>query len=212
MKSLMTIQSLEQVRAISDPLRIAIITQLVKGEYTGKQLGTELGLAASKVHYHLKELEHHQFVEVVRTEEKNGILQKFYRAVAYDFRFSDDLLPSVQEDTMFAQESMINQLRLAISHVQEAPKESFRSFADEEDRPPLLHMLGEVRAPRQAIKTWLNKYRILMKELDEIETAHVAAIEAGEIEDPQEVFFLANIAFMTDSRLFQSDEDEQDDV
>jgi hypothetical protein len=30
--------------------------------------------------------------EVVRTEEKNGIVQKFYRSVAYDFKVSDDLL------------------------------------------------------------------------------------------------------------------------
>ncbi|WP_236841093.1 helix-turn-helix domain-containing protein [Brevibacillus formosus] len=48
---------------------------LVKEEYTGKQLAT---LSPSKVHYHLKELESHGFVEVVRTEEKNGIVQKFY--------------------------------------------------------------------------------------------------------------------------------------
>jgi len=103
MKRFLVVETLEQLKAVSDSLRMQIISLLVKEAYTGKQLSTLLSLSASKVHYHLKELENHGFIEVVRTEEKNGIVQKFYRAVAYDFKVSDDLLPPAHQHYTFVQ-------------------------------------------------------------------------------------------------------------
>lgn len=131
-------ETLDQLKAVSDSLRLQIITLLVKEAYTGKQLATILSLSASKVHYHLKELESHGFVEVVRTEEKNGIVQKFYRAVAYNFKVSDALLPSLREDSILLQETMLNHLRSSITRLYNAPDESFLLFSDQEDRPPAI--------------------------------------------------------------------------
>jgi len=211
MKRYLVIETLDQVRAVSDPLRLQILTKLIRQEYTGKQLATLLSASASKVHYHLKELETQGFVEVVRTEEKNGIVQKFYRAVAYDFVFSEDLLPTLGDDSSLLQESMLNQLREAISRIYEAPEESFRMFANEAERLPSLCVNSEIKAPKAEIKSWLQKYEELLEELNEMEKRHLARIEAGEEPDDTDVFFMVSVGFMTNERFFVADDESLPD-
>ncbi|USG67224.1 helix-turn-helix domain-containing protein [Brevibacillus ruminantium] len=207
MRRYMVIESLEQLKAISDSLRMEIVTLLVKEEQTGKQLATKLSLSPSKVHYHLKELEHYGFVHVVRTEEKNGIVQKFFRSVAYDFKVSDVLLPSIQEDTLLMQEAMINHLRTSINRLYNAPQESFLLFAEEAKRPPMFAGNGEIKAPREEIKAWLDKYYALLDELGEMEERHLKRIAAGEVEDTNEVFYFVNVGFMTDEQIYVAEDE-----
>ncbi|MED4583220.1 winged helix-turn-helix domain-containing protein [Brevibacillus choshinensis] len=207
MKRYMVIETVDQLKAISDSLRMEIITLLVKEEYTGKQLATLLNLSASKVHYHLKELENHQFVHVVRTEEKNGIVQKFYRALAYDMKVSDALLPSLQEDTILMQESLLNHLRSSITRLYNAPEESFLQFADEEKRPPSIGLNSEVRAPRHEIHEWLKKYKALINELGQMEHRYLQRVANGEAEDTEENFYLVTVGFMTNERYYVADDE-----
>lgn len=207
MKRFLVIETLDQLKAISDSLRLEIINHLVKGEYTGKQLATLLSLSPSKVHYHLKELEQYGFIQVVRTEEKNGIVQKFFRAVAYDFKVSDALLPSLQEDTILLQEVMLNHLRSSITRLYNAPEESFLQFADERKRPPAIACSAEVRAPREEIQQWLAKYKLLLDELEEIERRHLERVQAGEAEETEENFYMVTVGFMTNERYYVAEDE-----
>ncbi|GED69015.1 hypothetical protein BRE01_27170 [Brevibacillus reuszeri] len=207
MKRYLVVETLDQLKAVSDALRMQIITMLVKDEYTGKQLATQLSLSASKIHYHLKELENHGFVHVVRTEEKNGIMQKFYRSVAYDFKVSDDLLPSLREDTMLLQESMLNHLRSSITRLYNAPDESFLLFADAQKRSPTIAMNAEIKAPRDEISAWLSKYHALLAELTEMEDRYVKRIAAGEAPDIEENFYMVTVGFMTNERIYVADDE-----
>ncbi|MGG1663417.1 ArsR/SmtB family transcription factor [Brevibacillus sp. NRS-1366] len=211
MKRYLVVESLDQLKAVSDSLRMQMITILVKDAYTGKQLSTLLSLSASKVHYHLKELENHGFIEVVRTEEKNGIVQKFYRAVAYDFKVSDDLLPSLHEDTMLLQESMLNHLRSSISRLYNAPDESFMQFAEPGNRPPAIALNSEVKAPRHEIAEWLAKYQALIDELGDMEERYLKRIAAGEVEDTEENFYMVTVGFMTNERYYVANDESLPD-
>ncbi|WP_421617651.1 ArsR/SmtB family transcription factor [Brevibacillus sp. TJ4] len=202
MKRYLVIETLDQLKAISDSLRLDIMNRLVQAEYTGKQLATLLSLSPSKVHYHLKELEQYGFVHVVRTEEKNGIVQKFFRAVAYDFKVSDDLLPSLQEDTLLLQEVMLNHLRSGITRLYSAPEESFLQFADKSKRPPAIAVSSEIAAPREEIQQWLEKYKLLLDELGEIEKRYDARVQAGEAEALEENFYMVSVGFMTNERYY----------
>lgn len=206
MKRYFVIETVEQMRTISDGLRLQLLSALVKNEYTGKQLGDLLGVSASKIHYHLKEMEQHGFIEVVRTAEKSGIIQKFYRATAYDFMFSDELLPSLREDTMLSQESMINHLRSGITRVQDTPERSFRYFADEVERPPLFMKSTEVQGDREELNAWIQKFDQLLEELGEIEKRYHQRVESGQEQESGDVFYMVNVGFMTTSRMFTSED------
>jgi DNA-binding transcriptional ArsR family regulator len=207
MKRYLVIETLDQLRAISDALRLQILNLLMKEAYTGKQLATLLSISAPKIHYHLKELESHGFIKLVRTEEKNGIIQKFYRAVAYDFKISEDLLPSVRNDTELLQESMLHSLRNAISRIYHAPEESFLLFAEEKKKPPLVLANCEVKAPREEIKAWLEKYEALLDELQQMENRHLERIKAGQVKDSEEIFFLVTAGFMTTEQVFKAEDE-----
>lgn len=89
-----TLQSVEQLRAVADPLRIRIFEALVQRPMTAKQVGQELGIAASKAHYHVRELERLGLARLVETRERGGILEKYYRAVARTLSAPQQLLQS----------------------------------------------------------------------------------------------------------------------
>ncbi|MCO7126844.1 helix-turn-helix domain-containing protein [Sporolactobacillus shoreicorticis] len=85
MEKVYSIKDLEQLRVFSEPFRIKLLWSFYGKEKTGKMLADEFHMSPSKVRYHLTELERVGLVEVVRTELKNGIQQKFYLPVAQRF-------------------------------------------------------------------------------------------------------------------------------
>jgi len=95
MQQIFFLTGIEQLKALSDPLRIKILTRLIEKPMTGQQLSETLKISRSKIHYHLGELEKNGIIEVVRREEKKGIMQKFYRSVAKSIIPSDELMPFV---------------------------------------------------------------------------------------------------------------------
>lgn len=77
-----SIHTLEQLRVISDELRVSILTLITARALTATQVAEALGQAPAKVHYHVRELERVGLAKIVETREKGGILEKYYRAVA----------------------------------------------------------------------------------------------------------------------------------
>lgn len=92
MKDILVITDLNQLKAVSDPFRVQLLYHLGKFPQTGQMLSEKINISRSKIHYHLQELEKNGIIEVVRREEKNGILQKFYLPVAKAIIPSEDLL------------------------------------------------------------------------------------------------------------------------
>lgn len=92
MQEVYSIREVEQLKVISDPLRIKILWEIMDEAKTGKILADILESPAPKIHYHLKELERVGLIKVERTEEKNGIIQKFYRPIAQSFSI-EEILP-----------------------------------------------------------------------------------------------------------------------
>lgn len=85
MKEIHYITDIESLKVISDSLRINILLSLKDGPMSGQDIAKAIDISRSKIHYHLNELENHGFIEVAKTEVKNGIIQKFYLPVAKAF-------------------------------------------------------------------------------------------------------------------------------
>lgn len=106
------ITSLEQMRAISDLLRVRILDNLKEKPLTVTQLAEVLGMAPAKVHYHVRELEKVQLLKLVETREKGGILEKYYQAVARSINVSKGLFSSVpQDEAVEGISQLLNQAR-----------------------------------------------------------------------------------------------------
>jgi len=118
-------ESIEQVRAMADELRIRIVDQLVIQPMTVTQVGEALGVHPNKIHYHVRELERAGLVRLVETREKSGILEKYYRPVARNFNVPDDLLRTTPPDEIISavheflqvvNQSLLDALRRDIDH------------------------------------------------------------------------------------------------
>jgi len=86
------INDLETLKAIVDPLRGQILDVLVRGPLTVKQIAERLGLAASKLYYHVNMLEKYGFIQVVETRMVANMAEKYYQATAYSYRVDHALL------------------------------------------------------------------------------------------------------------------------
>ena len=85
MKEIHYVENIEDLKVISDPFRIEILVSLGTHPQSGQELAEVMKVSRSKVHYHLKELEKHGFIKVVKQNIVNGIVQKFYLPVAKAF-------------------------------------------------------------------------------------------------------------------------------
>lgn len=86
------LSDLEAVKAIADPLRNQIIEVLSPEPLTVNQIAEKLGLAPSKLYYHVNMLEKHGFLKVVDTTVHGNIIEKHYWITAYDYDVEKGLL------------------------------------------------------------------------------------------------------------------------
>lgn len=82
MKDKLLLDSLDAIRALSDPRRLELLKQLVVKQMTAAELAETIGEEKSKLYYHLGELENHGLIDVVETRKKRNFLEKVYRATA----------------------------------------------------------------------------------------------------------------------------------
>lgn len=126
------LETIEQMRALAEELRIRIIEALGRQAMTSKQLALLLGEAPAKVHYHLHELEKVGLVNLVDIREKGNMLEKYYRAVARNISASetffqrapsDETIAAVREFFQQISQRFMQVLTLATGH--QAPEEQF---------------------------------------------------------------------------------------
>jgi predicted ArsR family transcriptional regulator len=77
----------EQLRAMADEVRSAIISLLRERAYSTQQLAKELGIPKGTVGHHLKVLEHAGLIHVVRTRQVRAVTEKFYGRTAKLFLY-----------------------------------------------------------------------------------------------------------------------------
>lgn len=84
-KHIFIANTIEEVKTIFDPYRLKILKTLhgENTEKTVKQIAVELGEAPNKVHYHVKKLVDFGALELIKTENINGIIAKYY-STAYE--------------------------------------------------------------------------------------------------------------------------------
>ncbi len=84
----MVIEDPETAKILIDKTRHKILHLLKMKEHTISELSEFLGLSPQAVFYHLKILEKHGLVEVVKTVSKKNLIEKYYRATARIFLVS----------------------------------------------------------------------------------------------------------------------------
>lgn len=101
----MIIESPEQIKAFTDPLRVKVLRILAERAATNQQIADVLGQPHAKVLYHIRFLVDVGLIKLVDTQIKGGNVEKYYRALANIF----DLRPpqgDVDSDLALAQPAL----------------------------------------------------------------------------------------------------------
>ncbi|EJL28154.1 winged helix-turn-helix domain-containing protein [Brevibacillus sp. BC25] len=197
-KSIFIIENYDQLKVISDPLRTKMLMHLVEKPHTGQQLSQLFGLSRAKILYHLRELEKHGIIQLVKKEEKGGNILKYYQAVARGFIPADHLL-TYTESKEATRQSYVEVLQRAKTRALSAPEEAFALTSSEVENWPRISLQSEVRVSEQAFVSFLQKYRNLLHELQQ-----------SSLDDPssKQDYYLMITGFQIDEPLFKKDGQE----
>ena len=97
----MVITDVEQLKAISDPLRLQLLERMAgdpERGWTAKELAEDLETKQTKLYHHLSLLEERGFIRVAATRVVSGIQEKRYQATARGFRVDRSLLTGADSE------------------------------------------------------------------------------------------------------------------
>ncbi|QWC24738.1 winged helix-turn-helix domain-containing protein [Bacillus haikouensis] len=195
MKSMFIIKEYDQLKALSDPFRIKLMTRLVEKPYTGQQLSELFEMSRARIHYHLKELEKLGLIEIVKTEEKNGIIQKFFQSVSSGFYPDASLLPHREEISETKRLMMYGMLERTMSRILEAPSSAFEEAGDKDPSDwNILASSWETTSSEDNFKWFVKAYFELVGEFQK------RAREEKGVE--QNVYYMTGIGFEVEESKF----------
>ncbi|WP_223067704.1 helix-turn-helix domain-containing protein [Paenibacillus caui] len=190
------IKTHEQLKAIADPLRTKILMNLVKEAYTGQQLAEMLDITRNNIYFHLKELEKHGVIHVVRKEEKNGIVQKYYRAVASRFIPEDHLLPSL--DLVETSRQVFKEtLDVTRAKIESAPASSFALDSTNENRRKNIASTYRFHATSESFHAFLEEFKQLVDKHFAMDASEGSP--AAPPEEEKKSYYMSLIAFQDDN-------------
>jgi DNA-binding transcriptional ArsR family regulator len=105
----------EQLKALADQVRAAIIALLRERAYSTQELARDLGIPKGTVGHHLKVLERAGLIHVVRTRQVRAVTEKFYGRTARLFLYKT-------EDPADARAIGVVMLRQAAGELERAPE------------------------------------------------------------------------------------------
>ncbi|MFC4559241.1 ArsR family transcriptional regulator [Virgibacillus kekensis] len=162
------INELEQLKSLSDPLRVKILHLLIEKPYSGQQLSRYLNIPRSKVHYHLKSLEKNGLIYFVGEIQKGNMNEKIYEAVARSYIPNNDLLPSETETGESDRQMTLTSIDRAKQRVYGAPIDSFKNKGTDPAQWSNINAQLEVRTTEEKFRKWVKKYHSLLSELNEM--------------------------------------------
>ncbi|PEA97603.1 transcriptional regulator [Bacillus cereus] len=193
-KAISIIETYEQLKVISDPLRTKMLIYLVEKPYTGHQLAQLLNFSRAKILYHLRELEKHNIIQLVKKEEQGGNILKYYQAVSRGFIPANHLLHYI-ESQQATRQSFLEVLHRAQTRILTAPDTSFDLTSSHIEDWPCISMQTEFSLTEEQFMKFLNQYRNLVKE----------TLEASTLTDTNKNFYVAITGFEIDQLLFNED-------
>ncbi len=170
-KPVFTIDDLDTLRIITDPLRFQIIEILDREPLSVNQVAEKMGLSASRLYYHIKLLEEHGLIQVVDTRRINNIIEKFYWLTAEDIDFDRELLN-------FASEGGAENIARMVTSSLDATREDIlrslqaRKFNLEKGAPPNPRDMVMIHSKRRlsdaTYQAFISRLQALMKEFSEL--------------------------------------------
>jgi DNA-binding transcriptional ArsR family regulator len=170
------IDSVQGLRALSDPVRLAILSALDTHAPDGelpvmsvKELAQHLGEPQTKLYRHVKQLEAAGLIEVAATRMVSGILEQRYRARQRDLRLSAALFRQHADETEAAVRSAFDAFLTGV--FDRARKQDWPPDGPDGPDKPVMLVFDDRVSPEAA-----ERIRARLEEV----TQEIARAEAGD--------------------------------
>lgn len=155
------IEDVETIKVMAHSRRMAIL-RLMQSPTTVNTISAELGIAASKLYYHVNLLEKNGLIQVVDHNIESGIVEKIYQVTARQFKLVNPLLrtdlPEATADALF--EDMLHT-------TQQDFRRAYAQRPKDEQQPPRHPFLSQKRfaLTEEQLTTLHGKLTALMEEV-----------------------------------------------
>lgn len=181
-EAILTLESLEALKVLADPLRNQIMEVMTPKPLTINQAAARLGVAASKLYYHVNLMEKHNLLRVVDTVVHGNLIEKHYWITAYQFKIDEEMF-NFQVDTPEGTEHLIEMLLSNLNATREDIQRSMYARHHQiahgaPQNPRHVFDLREVyRLPDEVATTFHSRLHALVEEFKQ---------EAAQYENSQE--------------------------
>ncbi len=175
--------TIEQVKALTHPLRQRILERFAQRARTTKQVADELGEKPTRLYHHVSVLERAGLIRLVETRPKRGTTEKYFAAVAERFEIDPRAFSgeggkmTIRHPSVAVLESLFENTRGELADLIE--HEKIETLAEQ-----ALFVRLEVRGDRESIDAARQKLEALVRELqhetpDEVADAEVRRLVLG---------------------------------
>ena len=156
MKKVYKISDLEQIRLLSDPLKLRLLQAFSESARTTKQVAAELGENVTKLYRHVDALYSAGLLELVEEKQKRGTIERTFRAVARRFEADHSLLSANAGDQ--GVEAAREMLRVSESEILNVLS---GAQADDPEQAIIMRIRGKatpekIAELRKTLKDWLD--------------------------------------------------------
>lgn len=169
------IDDLDTLRVVVDPLRLRILDALTDEPLNVKQIAEELGAKPTRLYYHVNALEDAGLVQVVETRMKKNMVERYYQAVARDFRVDSELLQARTEKSVGADPAVLSAVLQATSNdVELAVNSGMLSAADLDTQTSSRTLFNRdaYRFRSSQIPHLIDRLNLLLAEFSQAEVVH----------------------------------------
>lgn len=156
MKKTYKIKDLEQIRLLSDPLKLQLLQAFAESAKTTKQVAAELGESVTKLYRHVDALHDSGLLVVTEEKQKRGTIERTFRAVAERFEADHSLfVDGAGEDGTNTAREMLRVSEAEILDVLAKTRD------DDDERAIIMRIRGragpdEIAELRATLKKWMD--------------------------------------------------------
>lgn len=184
------INTFEELKCISDKLRMEISMLLIEKEMTATEIGKKLDIPKAKIFYHLKELEKYNMVKISRSEVKGSNVFKYYVATHNGFKVNPDLLNHYQDEVSNSTKSIISS---QVNRTLEVMDEYGLIYGDDQ----VISKTVQANWDKQQFETFNQKLEQLIEEVDQQRSG-----------DEQQFFYLNVLGFEISDKIYDRQDKE----
>lgn len=156
MKDTYRIRDLDQVRLLSDPLKLRLLQAFAESAKTTKQAAAELDENVTKLYRHVDALHDAGLLAVVREQQKRGTVERTFRAIAHRFEADHSLFTEAHGDD--SSNAIREMLRISEAEILDV----MANAGEEEDEKAIVMRIRgratpeEIARLRTTLKAWLD--------------------------------------------------------